>query len=114
MPRTITFQFGSDMVIVTIDGNSIKFGNIQYGAQLAAIEGLKLDHAGVIKEHPDLENNEEWRRIAAERFRDKIRSLQSEQARADYIISDLSKHGYIPKQTQINGQRIKPLDGNII
>lgn len=102
----LLFQFGGDMVLVRIDGNSILFGHTKFGAKLADISGLKLNKSGVIKEHPDLEGDESWREEAIKRFKEYIKSLKSESLKADYIISDLRKHGYIFKRKQIAGRRL--------
>ena len=39
----LLFYHGSEVIIVKIEGNHIRFGTTVYGAQLAGIEGLKLD-----------------------------------------------------------------------
>ena len=107
----LILQYGGDIVIVKVNGNSILFGNTSEGAQLSSISGLQLSKKGVEKEFPDLKGNPLWREEAIHRFKQKIKSLKSEQKKADYIISDLRKHGYIPKRIQISGRRIKKLDG---
>lgn len=101
----LMFMFGTDHVLVVVDGNNVKFGVTSFGAQLANIEGLKLSKQGVEKEFPDLIGNPEWREIAISRFKDKIKSLDTEHAKVEYIINDLRKYGYKPYYKQIQGHR---------
>lgn len=107
----IIFQFGGEIILVKIEGNNVYFGNTTYGARMATIDGIKLSHAGVIKEFPDLEDDENWREEAIKRFKEKIKSCKKEQEIADYVITDLKEHGYIPKRLQINGKRPVRLQG---
>ena len=102
---TLIFGFASDKVLITIDGNTVKFGSTSFGAVMANIEGLQLNYEGVCREHPDLELDEDWRKKAAERFKEKIKSYNTEEDRAYYIIEDLKNHGYIPEQMQRKGHR---------
>jgi len=107
----LTFQFGGEMILIKIEGNSVTFGSTDQGAQMAPIDGLKIDKKGVIKEFPDLKGNPEWRIEAIKRFKEKIRQMKTERNKADYIISDLKKFGYIPKRIQINGRRPENING---
>jgi hypothetical protein len=75
----------------------------------ATIDNLKLDRAGVIKEFPDLKDNESWNLIAKKRFKDKINSFNTEMEKADYIINDLKKFGYKVLYRQRNGFRVEKL-----
>jgi len=102
---TIIFGFASDKILITIRGNDIRFASTQFGAQEANIAGIKLDYAGVIREHPDLETNEDWREIAIERFKEKIKSYHTEEETAQYVIEELRKFGYQPEQKQKEGFR---------
>jgi len=105
----LIFHFGNDVVFVRIDNANILFGNTSQGAMIAPLQFLKLSKAGVIKEHPDLENNPDWQKEAVRRFKEKIISLPNEKARGDYIIEDLKKHGYIPKFRQKKGFRVEKI-----
>jgi hypothetical protein len=51
----------------------------------------------LLREFPDLEDKsiDDIREEALRRFRVKIESFDSEEAIADYLVSDLAKHGYI-------------------
>lgn len=101
----ILFRFGPEIILVRIEGTKVLFGNTMYGARLATIEGLALLKAGVEKEFPDLIGDPFWREEAINRFKEKIRDLKDENARAKYIIEDLKKHGYIAKKMNIAGRR---------
>lgn len=98
------FLFGSEVVEVRVDGNNVFFRNT--GGIFATIEGLKLDKSGVLKEHPDLENNDDWQKIARERFNEKIKTFNTEKEKMNYIIEDLEKFGYVAKYQQRQGFRV--------
>ena len=102
----IIFNFANEIVLVKIEGNNIRFGTSVYGAQLANIEGIRLDWTGTIREFPDLKDNLDWREIAIQRFKDHIKSLKNEDEIADYIIKELSSKGYTPKLKQKAGFRV--------
>lgn len=101
----IIFTYFSDTILVRINGNNITFGNTTQGAKMATIEGLKLNQSGVIKEFPDLKDDNEWRKKAIERFKNKIKDMASEEEVYRYIIQDLEKYGYVPRIKQKAGFR---------
>ena len=101
----ILFRFASEKILVKIDGTMVKFASTTFGAKETSIEGLQLDYSGAIKEFPDLKDKDDWREITIERFKDKIKSLKTEEERAEYIIEDLRNHGYIPELKQRKGHR---------
>lgn len=103
------FTFGPDVILVQVRGNSVMFGNTSYGAKLTDISGLEINKAGVIKEFPDLADKDDWKEQAIERFKDKIKSLPSENAKMKYIRGDLEKHGYILKKIQKAGGRVQTI-----
>lgn len=105
----ILFTFGTETILVVIKGEQILFGNTGYGCQLATIDGLQLDYLGVCKEFPDLEGKNNWKEESIKRFKEKIKSFKTEQERADYIIQDLKKFGYIPVQIKKQGFRSKKI-----
>jgi len=107
----ILFSFGSDIILVKIEGNKVMFGNTMNGAQMADIKGLKLSYEGTCKEFSDLIGNDNWREIAVSRFKNKIRSFKTSMEKANYIIEDLKEHGYIAKQIQRRGFRPESLNG---
>ena len=69
------------------------------------IEGIKLEKAGCIKEHPDLKENNNWKDETIKRFKQKIKDYETEKQRMKYIISDLTKHDYKPLYYQQQGHR---------
>ena len=102
----VIFMFGSEMIEVRVEDNSIMFRTgVSNG--LVPIEGLQLSQAGVINEFPDLKDNVDWRHHAIKRFKEKVTSFETEKEKMDYIIEDLGKHGYIPKYIQKGGHRVK-------
>ena len=101
----ITFSLGSDMILIRIRGHDIMFSNTAYGATWAPIEGIKISQVGAHKEFPDLIGNPNWRVIAIQRFKDRIKDMETEIEVAAYIIEDLKKVGYVPKMMQVDGHR---------
>jgi len=101
----LIFQLGPEIVEVRVDGTNIQFRNNDSNGMFTTIEGLKLNKVGVIREFPDLKDNENWQNIARERFKEKIKSMNTEMERANYIIEDLKKFGYEPKYRQRQGFR---------
>jgi len=100
----INFRLGGDLITVKIEGTSVFF----YDPSLSlytTIEGLKLNKAGVIKEFPDLKDNENWKGEAVKRFKEHIKKLNNEQNRKNYVIEELKKHGYTPISIQRKGYR---------
>jgi hypothetical protein len=101
----LIFNHASEVVIVRIKGNEILFGSTLYGAQLASIDGLKLDFQGTIREFPDLKKDLEWREKAIKRFKEHIKKLKTEDEKADYLIKELRTKGYTPKLKEKAGFR---------
>ena len=101
----LMFKFGSELILVVVNGNNVSFGNTAYGGQMSTIDGLKLSKSGVIKEFPDLSDNNDWRIEAIKRFKEKIRSLEGEEKVCEYVISDLRKFGYVPFKKKKQGYR---------
>jgi len=100
----VIFEFGTEIVEVRVQGEHAYF-RTSASPNFGTIDGLKLDKSGVIKEFPDLKDDIEWQRKARERFKDKIRSIPTEDGRMKYIIEDLSKFGYTPMYIQKQGFR---------
>ena len=101
----LIFQLGPEIVEVRVDNNNILFRNNDSNGMFTTIEGLKLNKVGVIREFPDLKDNNDWQNIARERFKEKIKTMNTEMERANYIIEDLKKYGYEPKYMQRQGHR---------
>jgi len=93
-----------DVVEVRVDGNNVIF-RTGIMPMWATIDGLSLSYEGVIREFPDLKDEINWKKIATERFKDKIRSFKTEDEKLNYVIEDLKKHGYKPKLKQKAGFR---------
>ena len=105
----LLFQFANEFILVRIEGSKVLFSNTAFGNKMTTIDGLKLDYKGVCREFPDLETNPDWKKIAIERFKNKINGMSSEEDISNYIIEDLRKHGYIPKSKQRKGFRIEKI-----
>lgn len=105
----IIMEFGGDTILVKVNGNTVELGNTNQGNKLATIEGLQLNKQGVLKEFPDLKDDLDWKPKAIQRFKDKIRSFNTEEERANYVIEDLRKHGYRPKAKQKAGFRVEKI-----
>ena len=105
----LIFQLGPEIVEVRVDNNNILFRNNDSNGMFTTIEGLKLNKVGVIKEFPDLKDNENWQNITRERFKEKIKTMNTEMERANYIIEDLKKYGYKPLYIQRKGFRVEKL-----
>ena len=101
----IIFSYFSDTVLVRIEGKKVLFGNTAYGAKMAEIDGLKLSQSGVLKEFPELKNDNDWRIKAINKFKDKINNMKTEEEIYNYVVEDLRKYGYVPKIKQRVGFR---------
>ena len=99
------FQLFNEIIEVRIDGNSCLFRTGQYGGAFVPIEGLKLDKNGVIKEHPDLKDSDDWREESIKRFKEYLKNIEGETMKMEYIIKELTKSGYKPMSMQRNGHR---------
>lgn len=104
----IIFKLGSDIVEVRIQREKVFFRTSQF-TNFGDIDGIKLNKAGVLREFPDLKDNDDWQKIVRERFKEKIKKMKTERERADYVIDDLQKYGYVPMYEQIKGFRPKKL-----
>lgn len=105
----VIFELNSNNIEVRIDGTNCLFRTGEFGGALVPIDSLKIDKAGSIKEHPDLEDDKEWKKKTIERFKTEIKKLKTEKERIKYIINDLKKYGYIPRYMQQSGHRPKKI-----
>lgn len=101
----LIFYYGQDIILIRVNDHKVTFVNSSFGAFETTIEGLKLSQSGVIKEHPDLKGNPNWREEAIARFKEVLHAFTTEEAIANYIVEDLKKYGYIPKWRQKQGFR---------
>ena len=104
----IVFELGSEVILVVINRKDVKFGSTSFGAQLADISGLKLDYVGVVREFPDLELEDNWKEIAIERFKEKIKGMKTEDEIFNYIVKELETQGY--KAVKKRRKGFKPVD----
>jgi len=100
------FEYGSEMVEVRVNQTNCLFRTVSTNGGFVPIEGIKLEKAGCVKEHPDLKNDLEWKEKAIKRFKQKLKDYSTEKQRMNYIISDLTKHGYLPRYMQQEGHRV--------
>ena len=99
------FRLGSEIIEVRIIGTTCLFRTGSYGNAFVSIENLKLNRNGVIKEFPDLKDDENWRIKAMNRFNEKLKTYNTELDRMKYVIEDLKKFGYAPQIMQRQGFR---------
>ena len=102
----IVFQFGADVVEVRIENKTVFFRTSQF-TNFGDIDGIKLNKVGVLREFPDLKDKEDWMSIARQRFKDKIKQMDTERKQADYVREDLQKYGYVAMWEQVQGHRPK-------
>jgi len=106
------FNFGNENIEVKVTGNQVVFRTQQFGGAFITIDNLKLSKSGVVKEFPDLKGNENWREEAIKRFKERMKSYNTEKERINYVINDLNKFGYIPLYLQEDGFRPKKIKLN--
>jgi len=98
------FRLGGDEIEVIVDGGNILFRDTSSGTT-TTIHGLKLSKAGVIKEHPDLKDDVDWRKKAIERLKEYTKKFKTEKEKLNYIKDELSKYGYEPRFFMQAGHR---------
>ena len=103
------FEFNGEIIEVRINGLSIYFRNTSTNGMFAPLESLQLSREGTIKEWPDLKDNSEWRTVAIQRFKDKMKQINDEDKQMNFIIEDLKKFGYIPRIKQRAGFRAEKI-----
>ena len=108
MTLGILFEYVGEPVEVRIQESNIYF-RTPNSMGWATIDNIQLDHAGAIREFPDLAGNKDWKRETIKRFKAKMKELKTEKARADYIIEDLKKYGYVPRYLQRQGFRVQKI-----
>ena len=101
----LLFRFGGEKILISINKTNVYFSNTAYGAQQSPIEGLNFSLPGVLREFPDLSGDPYWKEKAIMRFKEKLTKLKTERKKADYIVKDLAKFGYILEQEQQEGFR---------
>lgn len=106
----IIFSLSGKIVEIRIDGTNCLFRTEEYGGAFVPIDSLRLNKKGVVKEHPDLKDNSNWRIEAIKRYKEHIKKMLSEIERANYVIQELKKIGYKPLYLQRKGFRPIKLD----
>jgi len=101
----VILQYINEIIEVRVSGNHCVFRTGEFGGAFVPIDGLKLDKKGVIKEHPDLEDAEDWRQQAIQRFKMKIKTMETDNERIKYIVSELKGCGYKPLYLSREGFR---------
>lgn len=100
------FQIGGDQIEVIVDANNLMFRDTTSGTT-TTIQGLRLNKAGVIKEHPDLKDDEDWRKKSMDRLKEHMKKIKTEDKKIEYVKDELEKHGYTPLFKQRAGFRPK-------
>lgn len=89
------FKLGGDIVEVIIRNNELLFMDIGTGTIAPLTEKtMRLSKAGVLKEHPDLKDEIEWRKIALERLKTHMNKMKTEMQKITYVKDELIKFGY--------------------
>jgi len=88
-----TFKLAGELISIKVEGNNLGFFDVGTGL-MTTIEGLRLSKAGVLKEHPDLKDNPDWRKIAIDRLKEHMKTYNSEMEKMKYIKEELNKFGY--------------------
>lgn len=101
----LVVQFASDVFRIIVAGNNVYFTDSS--GVSSTIDGLRLLKSGVIKEFPDLKDDDDWKKKAIQRFKDKIKSFETDMEKINYIKEDLRPHGYKPLYIQRSGFRPK-------
>ncbi len=99
-----TFKLGPEQIEVVVRGTELLFRSVET-QQITTIEGLRLSKAGVLKEFPDLKDNNEWKKISIERLKKKVKEFKTEKERLIYVKGELIKFGYEPLFFQRAGHR---------
>lgn len=100
----LTMQIGGDNIEVIINNDELLFFDISTG-MTTTVEGLRLSKSGCIKEFPDLEGNEDWRKETVNRFKKEMKKYNTEMQKMNYIKSELIKQGYTALYFQRAGFR---------
>ena len=99
-----TFKLATDVIEVVVKETDLLFYDINTQT-FTTLEGLKFDLVGTIKEHPDLKDNPDWKKIALERLKEHVKTIKTEKEKMGYVKKELTKHGYEALYFQIAGFR---------
>lgn len=101
----VLMKFGTEIIFIRVNGHNVLFASSTERNKMTSIDGLRLSYDGVIKEFPELKDNPNWRIEAIAKFKDKLKSLENEDAVTNFIVNDLSKFGYVPFKKMKIGHR---------
>ena len=101
----VIFEYLNEKVEVRIDNSNCLFRTKQTYPSFIPIDSLRIDKKGVLKEFPDLKDKDDWRKQAIKRFKEKVKSFDTEKEQIKYIMEDLKKYGYKPLYIQKVGYR---------
>jgi GTP1/Obg family GTP-binding protein len=99
----LVVKFANEIFKIVVAGNNVYFTDSL--GMSSTIDGLKLSYVGVVKEFPDLKDNEDWKKKASERFKEKIKSFNTDIEKINYLKEDLKQYGYKPLYIQRSGFR---------
>lgn len=105
----VIFQYGSEIVMVRVINENVLFSTSQYASAFVPIDGIRLNHVGVVREFPDLKDKADWRNQAIIRFKEKLKSMKTETEKMNYVILELTKYGYQAIWWKQEGHRQKRL-----
>jgi hypothetical protein len=100
------FKLAGDIFDIIVDGNNLMFQDIGTG-MITSVEGLRLSKAGVLKEHPDLKDDSDWKKIAIDRLKEHVKKYRTEMEKVHYVKDELNKFGYDALMYQQAGFRPK-------
>ena len=98
------FELGPEQIEVIVDKDNMMFRDASTGTT-TTIHGLKLSKSGVVKEHPDLKDDIEWKKKAIERLKKHVKKFKTEDKKISYIKEDLERYGYTALYKQKAGWR---------
>lgn len=101
-----TYRLGGDNTEVIVRRDELMFFDVGAGV-MTTLDGLKISKGGVIKEFPDLEEDDEWKKKAIERLKENIKKYKTEMDKTNYVKDELIKFGYEPLFYQRAGHRPK-------
>ncbi len=98
------FRLASDIIDVVVRGSELLFMDIGTGA-ITTLDGIRFSKAGVLKEHPDLKDEIDWKKIAIERLKKHMKNFEKEMDKMIYVKEELIKFGYESLHLQKAGFR---------
>lgn len=102
------FVNGTQLMAIKLIGGVLYFANQKgHYVSYSTIDGLSLNVSTILEEFPELKGKEtaEIKRIARERFKEKIKGMTSPKQIENYLIEDLKKHGWRLYMSQKKGHR---------